>query len=174
MTPPGLDFDAFVADHGRELERYAYVLTGQPAAAQDLVQTALLKAYRRWRRIAQVDHPHAYVRRILTNAYLDLRRRPVEQPMADVPEPVPDGTVIDPVDKFIATDEIRRALTVLSPHQRAVIVLRHFGGLDDAAIAVELGCGQGTVRTHATRGLQRMRAALDGSTPTIELDGRRP
>ena len=170
MTRPELDFDRFVADHGRELERYAFVLTGQPTAAQDLVQTALLKAYRHWHRIARVDQPAAYVRKILTNSFLDQRRRPAEQPMADLPDLPADGLSVDPVDRVVAADEVRRALAGLSPQQRAVIVLRHLGGLDDAAIADELGCSQGTVRTHASRGLHRMRAALDGAVNRIEPD----
>ena|ERR1700712_521750 len=173
MTGPGLDFDQFVAAYGRELERYAYVLTGQAASAQDLVQIALLKAYRRWRRVAEVEHPQAYVRRILTNAYLDQRRRTGsdELPVPNIAESDRSERAADPADRIVDRDQIGRALGVLSPHQRAVIVLRHFGGLDDAAIADELGCTQGTVRSHASRALLRMRAVLDGST---ELDRRRP
>jgi RNA polymerase sigma-70 factor (sigma-E family) len=164
------DFDRFVAEHGRDLERYAFVLSGDSATAQDLVQTALLKTYRQWRRVSQVEHPGAYVRKILTNAYLDLRRRPTEQSMADLPDLAADGLLVDPVNRVVAADQIRRALTVLSPQQRAVIVLRHLAGLDDAAIADELGCGQGTVRTHASRGLQRMRAVLDEAVSRNEPD----
>lgn len=169
MTRAEPDFDRFVAEHGRELERYAFVLSGDSATAQDLVQTALLKTYRHWRRVSHIERPVAYVRKILTNGYLDLRRRPAEHSMADLPDLATDGLSLDPVHRIVAADEIRRALTVLSPHQRAVIVLRHLAGLDDAAIADELGCSQGTVRTHASRGLQRMRAVLDGNT---ELDRR--
>jgi RNA polymerase sigma-70 factor (sigma-E family) len=170
MTRPELDFDRFVADHGRDLERYAFVLTGHSSAAQDLVQTALLKAFRHWRRVSRVQNPMAYVRKILTNSYLDQRRRPPEHPMADIAGPAAENAYSDPVNQVIAADQVRRALTVLSPQQRAVIVLRHFGGLADAAIADELGCTEGTVRTHASRGLHRMRAVLDGS---IELDRRK-
>src|SRR3954466_3123326 len=170
MTGPELDFDQFVAEHGRDLERYAFVLTGHSSAAQDLVQTALLKAYRHWGRVSNVENPMAYVRKTLTNSYLDQRRRPAEHSMADIAEPAAGNADGDPVNRVIATDQIRRALTALSPQQRAVIVLRHFGGLDDAAIAAELGCTEGTVRTHASRGLHRMRAVLDGS---IELDQRK-
>jgi RNA polymerase sigma-70 factor (sigma-E family) len=170
MTRAEPDFDRFVAEHGRELECYAFVLSGDSATAQDLVQTALLKAYRRWRRVSQVEHPAAYVRKILTNTYLDLRRRPIEHSVAELPDLVADGLLVDPGNRVVAADEIRRALTVLSPQQRAVIVLRHLAGLDDAAIADELGCSQGTVRTHASRGLHRMHAVLDEAATRIEPD----
>jgi DNA-directed RNA polymerase specialized sigma24 family protein len=62
-----------VAARGPALERYAYVLTGDAQRSQDLVQIALVKAYRRW--VVRADHPDAYVRRIVTTSYLDWRRR---------------------------------------------------------------------------------------------------
>jgi RNA polymerase sigma-70 factor (sigma-E family) len=158
-----LDFDDYVAANGRALESYAFVLTGQAANAQDLVQTTLMKAYRRWRRVSRTEFPDAYIRRILTNTYLDQRRRRgfTEQPMADLPERAAGA---DLAEGAAARSEINWALEQLSPHQRAVIVLRHFVGLADAAIADELGCSQATVRSHATRGLQRMRDVLGGRT----------
>lgn len=173
----GLDFDDYVAGHGRVLERYAFVLTGQPATAQDLVQTALLKAYRRWRRIARLEHPDAYVRRIVTNCFLDERRlgRRREQSL-DTLTDSPASDAYDPADRVAGRDEIARALMRVTPHQRAVIVLRHYIGLDDAAIARELGCSETTVRSHASRGLQRMRDVLGepdgpGTMPSIADPG---
>lgn len=65
----------YVAARGPALERFAYVLTGDPHLAQDLTQIALLKAYRRWRWVARGEHPDAYVRRIVTTSFLDWRRR---------------------------------------------------------------------------------------------------
>lgn len=155
----GLDFDAYVAANGAGLERYAYVLAGQSATAQDLVQTALMKAYRKWRRISRMEFPDAYVRRIVTTSFLDLRRSPgsAEQPLATVPDP-PDGP--DPAVAVANRDEISWALGSLSAQQRAVIVLRHYLGLDDAAIAAELRCSESTVRSHASRALKRMRDFL--------------
>jgi len=164
----GLDFDEYVAANGRALERYAYVLTGQAVGAQDLVQTTLMKAYRHWRRVSRAEFPDAYVRRILTNTFLDQRRRrgAPEQPMAVVPD---QAIGADLAEGAAARSEIDWALQHLSPHQRAVIVLRHLIGLSDAAIAQELGCSEATVRSHVTRGLQRMRDVL-GEQPTGSPD----
>ena len=67
----------------------------------------------------------------------------------------------DPAERVADRDELLRALAELTPHQRAVLVLRHYEGYDDAAIAAVLGCGDGTVRTHATRGAQRLRELLE-------------
>jgi RNA polymerase sigma-70 factor (sigma-E family) len=163
-----MEFEEYVAARGRALERYAFVLAGDPQRAQDLVQTALVKAYRRWRHVGRTEHPDAYVRRIVTTTYLDWRRRrdSTEQPVAEFPdEPAGDG---DPADRVAGRDEMVRALARLTPQQRAVLVLRHYEGYDDAAIAAVLGCGEGTVRTHASRGAQRLRAALLGTHLTEE------
>lgn len=161
-----MDFSEYVAARGPALERFAFVLTGDAHRAQDLTQTALLKAYRRWRWVARADHPDAYVRRIITTSYLDWRRRRsnAEQPFDPLPDrPVPSGEP-DPADRVAVRDELQRALATLTPRQRAVLVLRHYEGQDDAAIAAALRCGQAAVRTHASRGLQRLRVSLDPTT----------
>jgi RNA polymerase sigma-70 factor (sigma-E family) len=154
-----MDFEDYVAARGRALERYAFVLSGDAATAQDLVQTALLKAYRRWRRVTAAEHPDAYVRRIVTTSYLDWRRRGGrgDEPVAEVPDAASGPDLADAV---VRRDELRRALGTLTPQQRAVLVLRHYEGYDDAAIAAVLNCGEGTVRTHASRGAERLRRAL--------------
>ena len=160
-------FEAYVARRGPDLERYAYVLTADPAAAQDLVQTALIKAMRRWRTIAAMAEPHAYVRRIVTTSFLDERRRrsrrPAELLTAAPPELVADD---DPAVAAADLDAIGRALNSLSRQQRAVLVLRHLLDLDDDRIAAELGCSPATVRSHASHALQRLRTTL--SHPDLE------
>jgi RNA polymerase sigma-70 factor (sigma-E family) len=156
-----MEFEEYVAARGPALERYAFVLTGDRQRSQDLVQIALVKVYRRWRRVGRTEHPDAYVRKVLTTSYLDWRRRrsSSEEPMGDLPEQAAVGG--DPADHIALRDEMLRALAVLTPQQRAVLVLRHYEGYDDAAIGAVLGCGEGTVRSHATRGAQRLRAILD-------------
>lgn len=156
-----MEFEEYVVARGPALERYAFVLTGDRQRSEDLVQTALLKAYRHWWRLARAEHPDAYVRRIITTSYLDWRRRrsSSEQPAEALPEPTANGD--DPADLVVLRDEMLRALTSLTPHQRAVLVLRHYEGYDDVAIGAVLGCSEVTVRSHATRGAQRLRAVLD-------------
>jgi RNA polymerase sigma-70 factor (sigma-E family) len=154
-----MEFGEYAAARGAALERFAYVLTGDPQLAQDLVQTALLRAYRRWWRVGRLDYPDAYVRRIVTTSYLDWRRR--RSSSEALPGRLPESTAPDLADGVAERDQVRRALAGLTPRQRTVLVLRHYEGLDDAAIAALLRCGEGSVRSHASRGLQRLRAALD-------------
>jgi RNA polymerase sigma-70 factor (sigma-E family) len=163
-----MEFDEYVAARGAALERYAFVLTGDAQRSQDLVQTALVKAYRRWRWVVRAGHPDAYVRRIVTTSYVDWRRlrSSDERPIEIVPDVEAAGA--DPADRVAERDEMRRALETLSPQQRAVLVLRHYEGYDDADIAAVLGCSEGTVRAHASRGGQRLRAALQQDHVTEE------
>ncbi len=147
---------------GRAWERYAFALTGDAGHAQDLVQTVLVKMYRAWGRVTAAENPDAYVRRMMTRAFLDDRRRRrwPEVAMADPPQV---DTSPDPAAAVLALHDVRHGLAALTPAQRAVLVLRHVEGLDDDEIAAVLGSSVTTVRTHASRGRDRFRAALTTS-----------
>src|SRR5215469_15458409 len=114
-------FEEFVVVRGQALQRFGYALTGDWALAEDLLQTALAKAYPRWRRV-QGDDPDAYVRKIMLNTWSSWRRRRWrgELPTATMPDqPGPDS--FSGVDRRQA---LRSALAKLPPRQRAVVVLR--------------------------------------------------
>lgn len=162
------EFEAYVSAHGHALERYAYALTGDAGRAEDLVQTVLLGVYRHWSRVARVEHPEAYVRRMVTNAHLGWHRgrHNSEVPTEEIPD---ERSSPDPAIGVVDRDELRRALQRLSPHQRAVLVLRHVEGLDDEAIAATLGCSVGTVRGHASRGRDRIRTFLSETSSVATL-----
>jgi DNA-directed RNA polymerase specialized sigma24 family protein len=65
-----LEFDEYVAARGTALLRFARVLTGDSASAEDLLQAALADAYVRWSRVEAADAPDAYVRRVIVNRHL--------------------------------------------------------------------------------------------------------
>src|SRR6185437_10420745 len=69
------DFTAFVAGASRRLLRSAYLITGDLSSAEDLLQTSLERAYRRWSYCRRWGTPEAYVRRIIVNAATDRWRR---------------------------------------------------------------------------------------------------
>jgi RNA polymerase sigma-70 factor (sigma-E family) len=161
-------FEEYLATHGPALQRYAFVLTGNEFDAEDLVQSALIKAYRQWRRISRIEAPHAYVRRIVTRCFIDARRRrsaAAEQPSADVPD---SADPVDRVERTVTIDALIRALAVLTPQQRAVLTLRYLLDMPDGGIATELGCSAATVRTHASRGLHQLRVRF--RYPDMEVD----
>jgi RNA polymerase sigma-70 factor (sigma-E family) len=162
MTAPE-SFDAFVAARGDMLLRHAYVLCGDRHLAEDLLQDALIKTHRHWRRVSQVDQPEAYVRRILLNGYLSGRRRrsASEVPTADHP---PSG-----VDDHAAAHAERGAmwqlLAGLPRQQRAAVVLRFYEDLDDHVIGIALGCSASTARKHVSLALHKLRHQLEPDAP---------
>lgn len=150
-------FEQFVATRSQSLVRFAFVLCGGDAhRAEDLVQAALAKVWRRWARIVDGGHPEAYLRRVIVNQELSWRRRraSTEAVTAFVPE---RGQVADVADQVGAADSVWRALAVLPTRQRTVLVLRYLEDWPDAEIAALLGCAEATVRSQAARGLARLR-----------------
>ena len=155
-------FSAFVAARSGHLLHAAHLLTGDRHRAEDLLQTALTRAYLRWDRI---DDPEGYVRRTLVNAHTDWwRRKPWrEQPTDSLPEhPGPDAT-----SSYDVRDAVLAALATLSGRQRAVVVLRYYEGLSEAEIAAALGCSTGTVKSAASRAMTKLRAHPGLGLPAV-------
>lgn len=151
-------FEEFAATRLPALLRFAVVLTGSRASAEDVVQEVLMRANARWRRIGQLDNPEAYVRRMVVNEYISTRRRWGRMvPTADVD---PGHRVPDPATAQADRDALQAELRRLPPRQRAVLVLRYYLGLSDQEIADELGCTAGTVRGYASRALAGLRVEL--------------
>ncbi len=151
--------DEFIRANTATLMRRAYLLTRSGSAAEDLVQDTLLKLYPQWQRVESADVPLAYVRRSLTNTYLNQRRRGAHREISV--DLVPDGPARPSIEKAVADrDEVRALLSTLNQRQRAAVVLRYYEGLDDAEIAENLGCRTGTVRSLISRGLATLRAGM--------------
>ena len=144
-------FEEFVVARRGALLRTAYLLTGDPHDAEDLVQVALVKCVPQWHRIAH--QPEPYVRTVLARESISRwrRRRWREVLTAVEDEPLAFGP---DVDERLA---LRTALLRLAPRQRAVIVLRYFEDLTEAQTAKALGVGVGTVKSQARDGLARLR-----------------
>ena len=143
-----------MATRSRALWRSAWLLTGDEHKAEDLVQTALLKVWRRWGSITRDGSAEAYARRVLGTTYTDWWRRRwnAEVPAADVPDtPTEQGP-----DRDLRHD-LLRALATLSRGQRAVVVLRFFEDLSEADTAAALGCSVGTVKSQQSRALATLR-----------------
>jgi RNA polymerase sigma-70 factor (sigma-E family) len=152
-----------VAAHAPALLRLAVMLTGGRDDAEDLLQSAFLRAARHGERIAAMGAPAAYLRRVLVNEHVSQGRRSARR-VRTVPE-VADAVAPDPGDPVAAQDEAWRWLATLGAHQRAVLALRYYEDLPDAEIAELLGCPESTVRSHAHRGLAALRSRLTGEQP---------
>lgn len=149
------EFGRFVAARGRALCRTAYLLTGDWQVGEDLVQEALTKTYLRRSRLRNQAALEPYARKVLVSVFLSWRRRQWhrELPYANVP----DQEVDEGLDSWLDRRGLWSALSELPAQQRAVLVLRYFEDLTEADIAAVLGCAPGTVKSHASRGLERLR-----------------
>ncbi|MFG3422144.1 SigE family RNA polymerase sigma factor [Micromonospora sp. NPDC049460] len=151
-TDDGRDgYVTFVECHQHRLLRAAYLVCGNRHQAEDLLQDALLKLALRWPTVRHGD-PAAYVRAILyRDAVSWWRRRRREWLSAYPPERATqegDGAL---------RLALRDALDHLPPRQRAVLVLRYFEDLTEAATAEALGVTVGTVKSQCHAALRRLR-----------------
>ncbi len=155
-----IEFDEFVVAHVDELLRTAYLIVWDEGEAEDLVQECLLKVARRWPRVRRMRHPRSYARRILVNLALDGARGRSERRRELEPGTQAGLIAIDPAPALEERAELLHALGQLHERQRAVLVLRYFNDLTEAQVAEVLGCSPGTVKSSASRGLARLREAL--------------
>lgn len=163
-------FDAFVADRATELLRYGLLLFGNRRDAEDALQDALEKAWRRWGQLSG-SSPEAYIRTCLLNAARDAarRRRVRLGATAKLFSRPPDAETVA-VD---IRDGLLQALAALPPRQRAVVLLRYWLDMAESDVARELGCSVGTVKSQAARGLTRLRDASQAlAEPAVHPSGR--
>ncbi|GAA4581552.1 SigE family RNA polymerase sigma factor [Planotetraspora phitsanulokensis] len=145
-------FDDFVRARAGALFRYGFVLTGDTDDAADLVQEALLRLGDTWDRVIRKDDPEGYVRTIMVRQHISWwRRRRREHLMAETPD-------LGYTDRRFDGDAgLWAELEGLPRRQRAVLVLRYYEDLPDTEIARILGVSPGTVRSQASRALDKLR-----------------
>ena len=158
-----VDFAEFVAARSPGLLRSAWFLTGDAGRAEDLLQTALAKAWRHWSRVSRADSPEAYVRQVIFTTFVSSWRRRwrAEVPTGSMPD---DAAPVDVAQLVVLRDAVRRALARLPRQQRAVVVLRYVEDRSVAEVASLLGCSEGTVRVQASRAMATLRRDQELST----------
>ncbi|AEV85036.1 RNA polymerase sigma factor sigW [Actinoplanes sp. SE50] len=166
-------FSAFVAARSGRLIAHAELLCGHHEQARDIVQSALVRAYRRWQHIEQ-DDPYGYLHRAVTNAVIDWWRtahQRHEQPVDVLPDlpPVMENTVED-------RHSLLAALDALAPRERAVVVLRYLDDYTERETAEALGVTLGTVKSTCFRALRKLRVSFadpaSGESLTEHTDHR--
>jgi RNA polymerase sigma-70 factor (sigma-E family) len=160
------EFSEFVAGRSSQLYRYAYLLATSPHGAEDLVQTALAKAYSAWPRVRSADDPVAYVHGIVLKSFLSERRRrsSSELPVAEAPErPGQHHEDADPADRAA----LMSALARLAPIDRAVVVLRFWEDRSVAQTALDLDLSEPAVKNRSLRALRELRGLLADAAPSI-------
>ncbi|MFC4328803.1 SigE family RNA polymerase sigma factor [Streptomyces andamanensis] len=160
------EFDEFVAARWSALLHLARLLTGGDRhRAEDLVQDAFVKLWFVWPKVAH-EAPEAYVRKVMVRAAARSARRRWwgERPVDQVPETATAGDVSATVAE---RSRLEAALARLPPRQRAVVVLRYCQDLSESQVADALGCPLGTARSHAARGVARLRQLLDDVSESV-------
>lgn len=154
QEPPG--FEEYAAARWPALCRTGHLLTGDPAAGEELAQATLVTVFARWAKVAASEKRDAYVRKVMLNLLLTEKRRlgrraaKAHLVLATAPQPP------DPAERL----DLWSRLATLPPRQRAVIVLRYYEDLSEAQIAEVLGISPGTVKSQASDALRRLRADL--------------
>jgi len=152
--------------HYRSLCRLAYVLLGDAAQAEDVVQEAFLRTFTGLGRLRDRSRADAYLRRSVVNLSRSrLRRRTVEgrsNAAVHRDAPVEDRSARSDLD-------LVEAVRALAPRQRAAVVLFYYADLSEAEVAATLGCSAGTVKSQLAKARATLARHLgsdsDGSTP---------
>lgn len=134
--------------------RSAYLLTGDAHQAEDLLQTVLTRVARHWRKLAKDGNPEAYARKSLINEHISWRRR---RRVRDVPTANPPERGYTSGDESLHRITLEEALALLTPRQRAVLVLRFYEDRSVQESADLLGCSPGTVKSQTSHALGRLR-----------------
>jgi RNA polymerase sigma-70 factor (sigma-E family) len=149
-APPSVQDDSFGAFYQREYDlavRLAWLLTGSRPVAEDVAQDAMAAVYCAFERI---EAPSAYLRRAVVNAsrswHRDERRHQERATLLARERRPVDGRDAELLD----------AIARLPYRQRVVIIARYWGGWSEAEIAQSLGCRPGTVKSLASRALNRL------------------
>jgi RNA polymerase sigma-70 factor (sigma-E family) len=174
MDDDEADFREFVTLRWSSLVTTAYLITTDRGIAEDCVQEAMARVHRHWRSVRRDGKPAAYARQSVVNAALSWRRRrrirevpltPVDHAVRPAPEPVDQGVQgIDPT--------LLAALRSLPPQMRAAVALRYLEDRSEAETAVLLGVSVGAVKSSTSRGVARLRTALEPA-PRTDREGAR-
>jgi RNA polymerase sigma-70 factor (sigma-E family) len=159
-----MTFEEFLRAEMTGLTRFSGALCGDRHLAEDVLADALLVASTRWNRISGMEHPLAYVRRIVLTTFLSESRKAGRRRTEATCDPAvlehPDADAYEAVDR---RDQVRRLLSTLAPQQRAAVVLRYLLDQTDDEMADVLGCSPATVRSHLShaRSALRLTAGAD-------------
>jgi RNA polymerase sigma-70 factor (sigma-E family) len=168
------EFHAFFEDNYTDLARFAYLLTGDHDAADDVAAEAFTAAWRRWGRVRAADSPLAYVRRTIANmASSRVRKLVRERRGMTALGLLADGGHVDA--DVPAVIDVRTALLALPARKRACVVLRYAFDLSEDETAKTLGISVGTVKSQTSKAVGELGRLLgrdgNGAAPRRMPDG---
>ncbi len=161
-------FDEFYAGSVRRLTSQLHAMTGSRAEAEDAVQEAYARAWRRWGRVSGYGDPEGWVRTVAYRITVSSWRKTVSRAAAHRRHGPPDDAAGLSPD-YVA---IIAALRQIPPSQRQAIVLHHLVGLSVSEIAQEAGVPSGTVKARLSRGRRALAVLLSDAAPESGDNGR--
>ena len=149
------------------LAAYGYLLTGSQHAGEDLVQDAIVKVFVRRRRLDGPRAAEAYVRAAMRTLHIDRVRRETHL-RGLMPRLVDHGQAPDASAVIADQDQMGRALALLAPQERAVVVLRFYDDLKVADIATQMHLADGTVKRYLSNALDKLAGVLGDIDAELE------
>lgn len=154
-----LDFEQFFRDIFPVVYRALCLATGNRHEAEDVVQEAFARVWERWDEVRTMGRPDGYLYRAAMNAYLSRRRRAAVA-LRKTARLLPAD---DPMQVVEDRDELMKALAILTPRQRAAMVLTEFLDLTSEEAGQALGVKAATVRVLTNRARSAFRNERGGS-----------
>ena len=150
-------FPVFFTAHYGDVARAMYLLTRDPAEADDLAQEAMTRLYERWGRVRRMDSPGGYLYRTALNLHRKRARRLAVAAAVHLPGA---REAADPAQIVENRSEILRLLGSLTVAQQHVVVLVEWLGLESDEAASVLGIKAASVRTRLHRARETLRSAI--------------
>ena len=147
----GLEFDEFYRSAYPRALAVARRIVGT-SLAEDVAIEGVARAYAQWKTVAKMEHPQAWVVRVVTNLALDEVRRKRAY--------LSEISVRDTSSDFVIRDRVVEALRSLTKRQQEVVVLRYIVDLPESDVARILDMTTGTVGTHLHRAFSHLRTYL--------------
>jgi RNA polymerase sigma-70 factor, ECF subfamily len=164
----GLDLrerqDRFVSEHLRRIFVQIYRIVGNVADAQDLTQEAFIKALQRQDQLRDETKAAHWLSRIATNTAIDFQRRSGRATLCELDETrsSQDESPEQALLRSEQRDYLEDGLRLLSPRERAALLLRDMEGLPAEEVAKRLGCTKATVRSHIANARTKFRRYMKG------------
>jgi RNA polymerase sigma-70 factor, ECF subfamily len=143
----GLSFEAFYEAQSHKLFRRLWLISGNRAEAEEITQDAFLRLLERWDRVDQMEDPSAYLYRTAMNVF----RRRYRRSLLSIRKTFSPAEAHDEFAAADARDAVQRALGMLSPRQRAALVLTELEGMSSREAGAMLGIKASTVRALTTQ-----------------------
>jgi len=156
---------ALYTAHYRSLVRLAALLVRDVATAEEVVQDSFVAMHGGWRRLRDSDKALSYLRQSVVNRSRSvLRHRVVVD--RNAPKPPPDMPSAEHgAMTLLERSAVVAALRTLPPRQREALVLRYYGDLSEAQIALAMGISKGAVKSHTARAMSSLKTILSQETP---------